>query len=418
MARQEEHLKERLVRGSFLLLFSRLYFAFTSYLTLIAVARLLGAASFGDYILVSTLVFWLEVITGQAFEQPLIYESASRGPKAVRGLIMRQLSWSLFATILVLVGCNAIGVLAHRPTIVPILAVAAFDILPFSFFLTGKALLNARHQYRSMMLATIVYSTVKFISMLALAYVFRSAASVMGGMVAASVVAAIYVWMVQARESSTDSIGVGEKLGLSNHGLFSSILMSASRAFLLVGDVWLVQLSAPYASLSGPYGVAQNLSKALYLVSTALVAPILPKLVGEHSLRELYQTHADVRRLIQLLVCSLFAGSLILALGARPLVRVLFGEEFSEGATFLSTLAPATAILILGISSTQVLFQFNERRLAALSSVISTFSFLLIGCFLGRLAGPQGVILSLAIAGGLQLAIFLVVTERKGSRNR
>ena len=133
----------RVVSGSVQLLLGNAYFAVASYTTLVVIARKVGISAFGQYVVVVSILLWLELVAAEAFKHPLLSEFARGRSAHVKRLLFTQGAVVLLISLLLIASAPLLAGILGDKTLAWLLCIAAIDILPYSLYVSFMTLLNA-----------------------------------------------------------------------------------------------------------------------------------------------------------------------------------------------------------------------------------------------------------------------------------
>jgi O-antigen/teichoic acid export membrane protein len=392
-----------LVAGSFQQLFANGYFAATSYLTLLIIARNLGMSYFGRYLVVASILSGIELLICDSFIHPLISAKVGNNVNRVRRLISLQLFGAFLGAAGLAALAKPLAVFFRDPVLSMPFITAAFDIVPFAFFSISRAEMNARDAYIHKMWAAMAYGTAKLVFMGSAAIIYGRPAPVLGGMALASLTAALFSRRMMSRTTRLEPCENTKVLKSESGGLWDAVLMAGSIGIMFGADLWTLKAHSYSGAVLSEYGAAQNLAKIMYIGGTAIMWPMIPSVARSGNALELIQGR-QLRKLTMLLLLGLGGWTLIVTSLPRLMLTLLFGPEFAGGALFLRLLAPAYFMLVLGMVLSQVLFHtFSGRSLGVLFGLSAILLFA--ACDLGvRLYGPVGVVAGPSVAGLALLA--------------
>lgn len=110
--------------------------------------------------------------------------------------------------------------------------------------------------------------------------------------------------------------------------MFSGFL---AMIYLKIDQLMLGQMVA--VSEVGIYAIAARLSEVWYFFPVALVSSFFPKLLQEREIAVNYE--AQLQRLCDVLFWSAVLLAIVITLSAKPIVTILFGEEYAGSASIL-----------------------------------------------------------------------------------
>ncbi|NCU31471.1 MAG: flippase, partial [Candidatus Moranbacteria bacterium] len=184
--------------------------------------------------------------------------------------------------------------------------------------------------------------------------------------------------------------------------LFSRLRMSVDRAKTLLRDSWPLILTAiaitAYMKIDqimlgqmigdeavGLYSAAVRISEVWYFIPMAIVASVFPAIL-ESKKRSEAEYYARLQKLYDLMVVMSVAVALPMTFLAKPIIGLLFGEEYVGAGIVLAIHIWASVFVFLGVASGQwflaenmQILNFQRTFFGAVVNII--FNFMLIPCF-------------------------------------
>ena len=394
-----------LISSSFQSIWAYLYHAITSYLVIIIIARYLGKEQYGLYAFIVSILSWIELFTAEAFSNPIIQSVSRQEKKIFKSLLITQTLTAIFFTILFLLIASYLDILFATNGSTLIYRLAAIDILPFTIFGISSILLNAKDKYLKRMIVSNIYSTAKIVFMTIAVLLCSSVSSVFIGMALASLSAALaggtYLRKIQLFSSEKKITSIK-----AEKSLLISLLLSLSFALILSGDIWILQYFTGSSAIVGEYSIAQNLARLLYYTGSGILLTIIPTVAKSQTILALKNEN---RIIINLFFLLLITGAAILSIFSKIWISLFFGDEFNNSQQYLIYLAPAYAILTIGIAQIQLLYHCNKKKISLIFAFLGISSFFIFGVIGLVNFGNSGIVLGHYLGGLVMLlaGIFL-----------
>ncbi len=403
--------RETLLGGLSILTADGLYVP-TSLVIAAFLARRLGPADYGLFVLATTIATWIEWTLASLFARASIRQVAAasdwRTPAATLlrasltvGLATGAVMWLLAAPIAHVMGEDALR---------GVLRVAAFNAPCFALALAHRFVLTGVGRFGARAVASAARSTGRLVLVLILVWAGWGVRGAVAATIAAwAIELAVARWFVRPRLTAPSGLAWRELVQLAAP-LFAAGI--SSRLFERMGLFCLQALCGRPAD-TGTYGAAQSLATLPSLITTAF-APVLLSIVT----RLLTAGQAeDARRVAsQALRCVLWLAPVAAAIaGAAPdVVRVVFGNNFPGAAPILAILCIASlANVVLALTST-LLAAFNRAALALIVTA-PLVPLALVGYLqvIPQFGGVGAAVVTSAVA--VLVACLAIVTVRRGT---
>ena len=405
----------RVVSGSVQLLLGNAYFAVASYTTLVVIARKVGISAFGQYVVVVSILLWLELVAAEAFKHPLLSEFARGRSAHVKRLLFTQGAVVLLISLLLIASAPLLAGILGDKTLAWLLCIAAIDILPYSLYVSFMTLLNAMDRYSAYLSGSLMYATGKVAFMGSAAFFFESVELAILGMAFASALAALVAGFLCIKSGVRNYAPAVQEFPAPKlrqrevskpYGV--ALLITAGSGVLLVGDVWVVQASGFGATVVGEYGAVHNLVKLMQIGAGALMWALAPTLARYASFVHAFRAESQFRIVSYLILIGLCGSSVIFVCGAEQLISLFFGSQYRAGATILRVMAPAYAALVLAYVVLQLMYYIGLARHAAAYAICAAIVYPPTAWLLGNVYGPRGVVSTIGIVATLLLLSLLI----------
>ncbi len=391
------------LKGSILLLISKLWFVITGYGIYFGLNRILGVEDFGRYGLVVGAVTIVNMCfikgTLQAVSK-FVSEDPSRSA-AIRDGALRVQLWLGGGSFLVFfLAAPLIAGLLRAPEITPALRFASLIILFYSFYAVFMGVLNGGKKFTRQAFFDISYSTLKLILLLGLASLLHLEGAIIGFAAAALLVL----------------IGSGAAVGFRRPAAsfarsriirFCLPVMALTLVIHLIMHLDLFMLkrlggNEISAVLAGWYTADLTLARLPFmLVVSALALVIFPFISEATSRRRRERTALYIRQGMRLTYLVITLGTVLIASSPRAALGLIYRPEFAGGAPALAWITGGYLFFSLFMISLIVISGSGKPQhslLLTLAVLAAQFIFL-------RLLIPVHGILGAAWASGSAFAV-------------
>ncbi len=412
----------KILRGSFLMMISYLFFRVGGYLYRFILSRMLGPEGYGLVGLTTPFQGIFQVLSAGGFPPAIskfvAQHNAVGETDMARQVILTSLKFMMVAGTLfgLLIFFSADWIANfwfHKSAMVyPLQAVAL--ITPFSVIVGA---MRGAFQGVYKMELVVVSRAVEQIFMISMAVVFVSigfyaAGAVLGtafGFIASAIISLIllkkYVWVLFPKPATKISFK-DELILLKTLLVFSIPVAITALSEMAIYDVGPLVIGRYLpAQDAGYYTTADPIARLPLIISLSIAAVILPAAseaasLKDHKLLENYITQSY--RYVVLLVLPLCVG---IAAFAQPLLSLLFGSNYIYGAPALSILVVGMTFYTLFMVSSSIIQGIGHPRLPMIILIIGT----VINIVLNFLMVPMYGIVGAAIATTIVAFLIMVV---------
>ncbi len=329
-------MSRQLLRNSFSGLSGMALHKLVHLVTMIVLARMLGAEQFGIYAFVGAMVFFFGFLTDLGMERVLTRELSAK-PHEARVLLGTAL-WLRLGLGFLAAGIGAsVGWVLALDRVTFVCLVLALATLPFGFDLLARAYFQSRLEIRHYYRITLAGSAT-FLLLVCLCWWWQgSVVAVFAlGLANALLFSALFLRAVLVRAGISPFAELGRARSLLREGFQIGLLALLFMTALRVDQILLFQLRG--AEEAGQYAAAVRLTEALGMFSEAVMLSLFPLLAASHR-----SNPKAFRHRYQLGFRYLAATGTMLALAcsylAPDLLRVVFGQKYAAAwpaAVFLS----------------------------------------------------------------------------------
>ena len=327
---------ESLERGTRLLLVARVCFFACSYAATALLARKLGAASFGIYGVIISILLWIEMIANAgipAATSKLMAggrHSAAEVESSARALL-------LVASILLLAVCwvaaPAVAGMMGIPNGHSLLRLALLD-LPFAgIYASYEGVLNGYRRFGTVALMHITYGLAKLGGVLALLGLGFSIERVLiANVVASAGVCAGLLFLYPPRLFRLGPTVLTRLVAIA--GPMALYLISGQ--VLLSLDLWLLKsLWRGGGEVVGQYVASVNVARTLMLIPAVQAGVVFASVAWAVASHDVTRALPHVREAIRFAIIVVGASCIILGFHASAVLTVLFSAEYADGYRFL-----------------------------------------------------------------------------------
>ena len=326
------------LRGSALILGSKVWFIVASYGIYFGLSRLLGVEDFGRYGLVVGAVTVINMCfikgTLQAVSK-FVSEDPSRADAVKFGALKIQLGIGGGSFIIFFAAAGYIARLLNAPELAPYLRIAAFIILFYSFYAVFIGVLNGRREFTQQALFDISYSTLKVTLILILSFFFLLKGAIVGFAGAAGLVlagAALFVGIKKPGETYP----TGKILRFCLPVMTLTFVLYLSMHL----DLFMLKRLAPVgeaARYAGWYTAALTFARLPFmLVVSALALVLFPFVSRATFVEDTEKTKHYIRQGMRLTYLIMMIGTVLIASSPRVTMGLIYQTKFSGGAPALA----------------------------------------------------------------------------------
>jgi O-antigen/teichoic acid export membrane protein len=345
----------KLGRATILLLLSQTIFLAAGLAVNLGLARLLGVIDYGRFGLVLSVLVIAElfVITGIP---EVVQKFGGERPAAMAQLVKKTLRWQALYTVLVFaafeLAAPGIARLLRDPGLTTLLRLAGLDLIVYGLYKYFLGVQNGLHRFAQYTWLGITYSLVRVASILVLVWLgFSVPGALIGNAVASA--AALLLALIFYRPPQEPA--EPQPLRYGAWAAQNVLYFVGLNAFFAI-DLWFVKyfLSAEEVGL---YVSAAVLAKLSYFMSIAISAVLLPSLSRAIALRDEKRASELAQDTLRYLLIFLTLANVIVALTAKELIALFFGEAFIAA-------APVLRVLMAGLSGVTLMAVINTIMIA------------------------------------------------------
>jgi O-antigen/teichoic acid export membrane protein len=393
-------------------------FLLGGYILQMILARWLGPARFGVFVVVMNVLVWVEITVNNgvpsALQKFLPDQSLSeRSVRRAAGRVQAMISIGVF--LLFFLAAPWLASVLRDPALTAYLRLAFLDILVMGAYAYYRGLLNGWRAFPQLALTISAYSLTKLVVSSLLVYLGLGVEGALIGNVASSLggLATGILWSRRRRSPNGTPASQQPFEGKMFAFAAPTILFTLVSNVLLGLDLMVVKAMLADSDMVGYYGAAANLANAPRLVLLAFSFTLLPSLSHAISARDDEQTRHYLRQTVRLLALVLLPVIALVTSTARPLIAFVYSAAYQPAAPILTVLIFTYAAYTIYITLVSALLA--EDRPGWALSIPTTLLPVALGAIwlgtsrLGSLGAALGSLLSVSTAAGV---IGLYVSRR------
>ncbi len=412
-------MKTYLAHGAIYLTFSSVIFLISGYVINIWLGRYLGAEIYGIYGIIISLVTVINLTQTAGLPQAVSKYVASDKNQSEEiyktGFIIQIIS-TTFISLLFFLFSGALANLLKDSTLTPYLQLAAFIFPLYGLFALLTGYYNGLHLFGKQAFLHIIYSLVKVITIIALAYFFHLYGVILGFII--SPIIALLVRFHTPRNDSPDFAKASSGKATEWYKkliLFSFPLIGVAIAANLLQsiDLFFVKALTHSNSSAGFYTANQNIAEIPFFALSALSSVLFPS-ISKHLSQNMHgEARILIKKSLRFCLLVLTPGVLLISATSNIVLSLLFSKAFYPGAPSLSILVIGSGFFTLFVILTTIISSAGSPTksalLAGLGVIISSILCIL---FIPRY-GLNGAALSTTIAAGIVMCGAGIMVYRK-----
>ncbi len=402
-------------RGTLWSVASQLSLTLSGYLTAVILARGLGPADFGVYGLVYSFLLAVELVAvlgiPGAVARLLADGREDARSVAASGLCLIALicvsTWGLLHVL-----APWIAGLFNTPTATDLFRVAIIDIPFFGLYFLISHVLNGRRDFFVQSIGTLLYASTKVVGVYMLSLTGLSVAGALIVNIIGSVVGlAAVAWGARGHY-----LGVTLSVSPQILRLALPIALGSLATMVLTNlDLWLLGALAQAvgADTGGYYVAAKNLARVPNVMAFVLNSILVPSIAFARASGDSESVRRLIHGSLRFVLVILVPGCALMAVEARPLMALLFSEQYTDGARYLSWLAFSNGLLqtLLTICGS-ILIALRYPRSAAMVSLATVGLAVAISYPMTLFHGAIGAAVASVVAATIATAGAGIVTYR------
>lgn len=409
-------LKVRLHRNALWMVLSRFGAQGFAVIFTILLARRLGSTGFGEFAFIAAVIFIANALTTFGTDMLLIRQIAATGDlsRLTYALMLQLVLSILFISVLWMSGAWVPNQGAETLAALKIYSLALVPLAFFTVFTTALRGVQRMEMYAilnlivsALQVGIVLSPTISIVRLSVLLLAVQIAAAILAGFICSRAIQDFWkYWRFDSFE------------------LPSFLKEAAPIAFLTVLTMLYQRLNVTILSVmigatpTGLYSAAFRAVEASKTAHLALFAALYPAMASEISLRALaargnllVNEEIAPRRLTakypKLMIAGATVISLLLFILAKPLVNLLYGNEFDTASGVLQILAWSLVPFTINTYLILSLLASNQERLVGRALTVSLLGLLILNLWWIPAGGPGGSAWAALIAECIQSVILL-----------
>lgn len=372
-------------------------------------ARILGPERYGQFGLVFSILFWLEIliVNGMPYAlQKFVASEEDRGPVILWAAFRIQIRIACGLFVISMVLSPFIARIFDDPDLADLLRFAFLDILFLGFFHLIVAYQNGLRRFSRQALLLIVWSVLRVVFMFAAVLLTRSlpvvfTANALGALSGFLFgLANIRPWKNRLSYNSRKMVQF----------MTSSLLYFFMLNLFFNIDLWVVRYFLGKAS-GGFYVAASMIAKVPYFVFMGLSATVLPMVALGLSRSDMDHVKQTIRHAVYFLTVLAIPFAVMLMVCRPGLITLIYTAAYMPAASILAVLVWGMTGLAFFALFTTILNADNKPLISFLISAAAIAADFLLCVWLVPRMGPAGGALSttLSVWAGTLIAVILIL---------
>ncbi|MDZ7267400.1 MAG: oligosaccharide flippase family protein [candidate division KSB1 bacterium] len=344
-----------LLRGTFLLLIGQGLFLACGYGISVVLARWLGPQEYGVYGIVYSLLMVCELCVVAGIPNALqryVGEDPGRAGALHRVLLRWQLGYTVVAWGAALAAAPLLAGFFNDARLVPLLQIALFDVLFFSFYWYYAGMLIGQKHFGRQTLVAGTYSVSKFLFTAGLLWAGFGVVGALVGNILGSLCGLVLGWWWTRLPHDTAAV---DRRGLL-HFIVPNILYSIGVNLFFYIDLWVVKYHLS-GTVVGFYTAASTIARIPYSFAIALTGALLPGLSHAVARRQRLESERLIRQALRLTLLAVLPLLALVSSSADALAVLFFGAAYAGAGEILR-------LLMVGLSLYAVFMVINTMAMA------------------------------------------------------
>ena len=308
--------------------------------------RYMGAAIYGRYLLVISLLFVFRTLVTFGLNRMLVRDLArdySLTNRYLDNSLALAICFSFFFYALYIL---AALVLKYPPEVFSLFVISGLSLLPYAIVLIAEAVLHARKRMKTSSLMAALNSLLYCGGAIVFLQLSGNLKGVFVTLISVNVLYAVGLILALSRMKIKITLKINRKIIIDilrkalPFGLFFAVLLGYANGGIII----LSKLRTEEAV--GLFGAPLKLVEVLMIIPGSLGLALFP-VISEYtkfSFERLRRTYEKAQRYMLIIGLPLCASTAILSV---PIVNLLFGRDFSLSAPILAVLACAALVMFL-----------------------------------------------------------------------
>lgn len=400
-----------MIRSSTILTLAMCFIILCGYGIHAGLSRLWGPGPFGDYIVVMTILVWMEIIINSGVPtavSKLIAEDGENESRILKTSLFLQMRTGACLLVILVLLSPLFGMMMGQQRMTFYLLVAAVDIPFMGLYALYHKALSGKHLFGRQAGTMATYAASRLLAILGLAALGFGIWGALAGNIIGSVAGGIAGFFLLGLRGSGKAY---EREKISGTGRQTATYWLAFH--LLIGlDLICIRVIMPDPATAGYYGAAMTLARIPYFVFVGLNIILVPLIARALTRGMREQASAYIRQAVTFLFIILFIGIALILSSSRDLVGLIYSAAFLPAAPALDLLIVAFSFLCFFMLMGSILIGAGRAKTATRMAFILLPLSLLLNLALippWGMIGAASATLTTACAG----AVLALIVARK-----
>jgi stage V sporulation protein B len=342
-------------------------FMVSGYLINLWLGRELGPVSYGIYGVIISLMTAVNIIQTAGLPQAtskFIASGKHDSDDVLRASLLIQVVSTLVITIIYFLLAKPIALLLNDITLINYIRASSL-ILPFySIFALYVSYFNGLHRFKKQAAINIAYSVAKLILVIALVYVYHLYGAI-AGFIFSPLIALFFGFRLPGKGRVDGTLVrslVIFSIPLIGFAILSTLQISV--------DLFFVKGLLTDPAAAGLYNASQNIARIPFYALGAFSLVLFPTVAKSITHESPAETAVHIRKTFESLLIFLIPITVLIALGSRFILRILYSAYYESAFACLSLLVIGLAFMTVFSLCANILIAANRPRLAMIISAV------------------------------------------------
>lgn len=402
-------MKSNLAKGTLYLSLASGVFLISGYVINVWLGRYLGPETYGIFGIIISLVTVINLTQTAGLPQA-VSKYVSSYPEKSEAIYKTGLSLQIISTSLVsllfFIFSGTLAYLLKDPTLTPYLQLAAVIFPFYGLFALLTGYYNGLHQFGKQAYIHIIYSIVKIITIVVLAFFFN-----LYGVVLGFILSPLISLLAKFHLPQKTEIWFPYKKLI----LFSLPLIAVAICTNLLQSIDLFFIKALLHSdkITGFYTANQNIAEIPFFALTALSSVLFPSISRHISQNQHDQAKNLITKALRFCLIILMPSVFIISATSGEILSFLFSSAYAPGAQSLSILVIGSGFFTLFIMLTTIISSSGSPKKSAVLAGIGVIIASLLSPLLIPSLALNGAALATTIAAGSMMITAAGIVYRK-----
>lgn len=409
-------MKQSLKHGTIYLMAAQLAFVASGYVIHIGLGRFLGPADYGIYAVVISLMTMVNLILATGIPQAVAkYVAHENGNELQikRTAEKLQVILSIIIFAIYYLFAYQLAIILNDVNLAPYIRRSSLIVPAYALQALYIGYFNGLKEYSKQSFINSIYSVLKVILILSLAFTSYGLLGAIDGFILASVITFVIGYYFVRKTDKNLHISVNHSNDVSAHTIleFAIPIVFYSVATNLIMNLDLLFVKAHLlAADAGIYSAVSTISKVPFFIIAGIYGAIFPAISNISAQNDRILLKHQIYKALKYTLLILIPSTVVIVLFAQQILYILFSTQYIGGAQALSILTIGMGFFGLFSLFTTIINGVGKPRISMLMSVLILIIDVILNMILIPIYGISGASMATSIAClfGLVISILFV----------